>query len=675
MARCDLCHDLQVDSTTNMTTEDTSRPESYRLRTFSISESLHNWRQSARRGCAICSLIWRVLCRFDKHSILDKLSQPSSPPLSAESDDDVYLELTGFVGHTLLLQFVDLPTDMYFPTLELFSSDGNLPTRVLDVGESLGKGSIRLLETEPGQSGKYAALSYCWGKTGNITTTKDTLKERKKGISWSILPKSFRDAVELVRGLGVWYLWIDALCIIQDDVDDWENESAKMADVYQNAFLTISTDAAQDPTQGIFTARRSDMISTSDSLGSGRTARPARNIAVERFPVVNKSGETNTIYAREPLNHSDIISPRSYYDVTYPLMSRLEFTRTLTLESESDYLPNSPSPKIAYDIAMQSIIEEGRNALNAQAQELMPFQAPLTLKTSREWTLLIGGYSNRLLTCETDKLPAISALARRFSLTDELRTPRTYLAGLWLEDLPWLLCWRVSQRRFEKRPEAYCAPTWSWASVGTPVIWDKDIFDAKSRIEVLNASTAPVVQTNIFGRVKGAYVILRGLVQRAVLEVDVQHNAVLALRNARGERIFFVPDLNFPIDHQDEDASSKPPNQESVQLKPNVIQQEASLRLETYPILRSGVEVSCLWLLQSGTDDRSYALALANASSGAVTRSLPLADSTIAERLSNNAAVFERVGLITAMSRVYQKNDIPSPCWFVGAKMDTVCIV
>ncbi|TRX91218.1 hypothetical protein FHL15_007823 [Xylaria flabelliformis] len=741
MALCNVCHDLQVDSTTNLTTEETSQPESYRLRTFSISESLQDWRQSAESGgCAICRLIWQVLSRFDddKDSVLDKLLRIPPPSSSTCSDDSIYLELSGFIGHPLLLQFVDLPNETYFPTLELFCRDdtsncfqiigaasevasdldlslctrlaskwlqdcqlkhprcaaqrsSTLPTRVLDIGESLTTASIRLLETGPSQNAEYVALSYCWGKTGNITTTRSTLIERKKDIAWGILPKSFQDAIEVVWGLGIRYLWIDALCIIQDDVADWESESAKMADVYENAFLTISMDGARDPTQHIFAARQSDMISTADTLNTGRTARPARNVAVERFPFTGKAGETYVVYAREPLTHSDIISPRSYYDVTYPLMSRAwtlqerllsgrilhitaaeliwECTTTLccecgTISRESTYLSGNPSPKIAYDIAMQNIIEEGRNALHVKAQQ-QPKQSneePLTPKTTREWTLLIGGYSNRALTYENDKLPAISALARRFSLTDELPIPRTYLAGLWLEDLPWLLCWRVFQRRFEKRSETYCAPTWSWASISTPVIWDKEIFEAKACIEVLDAGAAPFGQANVFGRVKGAYAVLRGPVQRAVLEVaDVRHTAVSALRNIRGERVFFVPDLNPTVQHYARDISFGPQTQAEFHSGPS-----STSRRVISPTLREGGEIACLWLLQGDTEDKAYALVL-----------VPALDDANAgcPGKHSNAAMFERVGLITAMSRVYQQNDVPARRWFAGTEMETVCII
>ncbi|KAI0969513.1 HET-domain-containing protein [Xylaria arbuscula] len=738
MVYCDICHNLQVDSTTNLTAEETSRPESYRLRTFSISQALQDWRRSAEGGCATCRLIWQVLCQFDKDLILERLLQtpPQSSPSLTGNDDTIYLELSGFVGHTLLLEFVELPAATYFPTLEVFSRDDTpsdfqiispasevapdldlslciqltskwlqdcqlnhsqctsrkpttLPTRVLATGDRSDPVSIRLLETEPGQSAKYVALSYCWGKTGNITTTKSTMKERKKGIAWSTLPTSFQDAIEVVRGLGIWYLWIDALCIIQDDVADWENESAKMADVYENAFLTISMDAGLNPNQGIFHTRRSEMVSTANTLGTGNTVRPARRVAVEQFSVIDEVGETHIVYAREPLNHSDIISPRSYYDVTYPLMSRAwtlqerllsvrilhvtaaelvwECKTTLccecgTISRESDYMLGNPSPKITYDIAMQNIIEEGRNNLNIEDQDPKQYGELRTPKTSREWIVLIGGYSNRMLTYETDKLPAVSALARRFSLIDELPTPRTYLAGLWLEDFPWLLCWRVFQRRFEKRPENYCAPTWSWASISTPVIWDMQIFEAKSRVQVLEAGAVPVIPTNVFGHVKGGYAVISGLVQRAVLGVDVRHHAVLTLRNVRGERICFVPDLNPPDHHNTSEISSE-------------LQNRANGRSESCSTLRNGREVACLRLLQGDAEDKVYAIVLVPVPGDADARCVHLASSDVTQEPPNEASIYERIGVITAMSHVYQKNEVTTSHWFTGAEEETVCIV
>jgi len=148
-----------------------------------------------------------------------------------------------------------------------------LPTRVLDLSDCHGPVNLRLYEPSPSEGAKYVALSYCWGKLGNLTTTMANIAGRKCGISWDLLPNSFRDAVTITRGLGMRYLWIDALCIIQDDKSDWEREAAKMGQVYENAFLTIAADGAEDPTRGILTSRSTDMVSTNRN-----SKRPKRNL-------------------------------------------------------------------------------------------------------------------------------------------------------------------------------------------------------------------------------------------------------------------------------------------------------------------------------------------------------------------------------------------------------------
>lgn len=69
-----------------------------------------------------------------------------------------------------------------------------------------------------------------------------------------ILSETFQDAITLTRQLRVQYIWIDSLCIVQDDRYDWETESATMAAVFQNAYLTIAASLAAD-SSGCFSTR------------------------------------------------------------------------------------------------------------------------------------------------------------------------------------------------------------------------------------------------------------------------------------------------------------------------------------------------------------------------------------------------------------------------------------
>ncbi|CAN9464833.1 unnamed protein product [Alternaria alternata] len=127
-------------------------------------------------------------------------------------------------------------------------SDAQLPTRLLDL-QSLPEGTafegiagdpralltettLKLVENSPDSKGQYIALSYCWGKALPYTTTSANLEKHKedRGIRYIQLPRTLRDAIFLTRYLGIRYLWVDCLCILQDDNADWEREASRMAD-------------------------------------------------------------------------------------------------------------------------------------------------------------------------------------------------------------------------------------------------------------------------------------------------------------------------------------------------------------------------------------------------------------------------------------------------------------
>jgi len=112
------------------------------------------------------------------------------------------------------------PSALGFPSsiAKLLSLNHPLPTRVIDVGPSDGSRSPFLWVPQVGKMGKYITLSHCWGPLPHFTTTSHNLADRLHGIRLADLPKTFRDAVAITRALGVRYLWIDSLCIIQDDI-------------------------------------------------------------------------------------------------------------------------------------------------------------------------------------------------------------------------------------------------------------------------------------------------------------------------------------------------------------------------------------------------------------------------------------------------------------------------
>jgi Heterokaryon incompatibility protein (HET) len=125
-----------------------------------------------------------------------------------------------------------------------------LPTRVIDVGDLNGLQDPKIFLSGTSE-GKYAALSHCWGGTISPLLTTENLESFQKSIPYCDLPANFRDAISITRQLGIQYLWIDSLCIIQNSRLDWEIESKKMGLIYRDALLAISASASPGSTYGI----------------------------------------------------------------------------------------------------------------------------------------------------------------------------------------------------------------------------------------------------------------------------------------------------------------------------------------------------------------------------------------------------------------------------------------
>ncbi|KAH8723060.1 heterokaryon incompatibility protein-domain-containing protein, partial [Phaeosphaeriaceae sp. PMI808] len=104
--------------------------------------------------------------------------------------------------------------------------------------------SVCLHETKPEERSFYVTLSHRWGKAIPSKTTKANISLHKQGIHYSSLPNTFKDAIVATRKMGFRYLWIDALCIIQDDLHDWASQAPLMGAIFQNASCTIAAHSA-----------------------------------------------------------------------------------------------------------------------------------------------------------------------------------------------------------------------------------------------------------------------------------------------------------------------------------------------------------------------------------------------------------------------------------------------
>ena len=151
---------------------------------------------------------------------------------------------------------------------------GFLPTRLINVGP-LHSPTVRLVcgtAELSGRSTKYIALSHMWGTAHHksLKTLRANVDGRKE---WTIpvdaLPRTFRDAVEITRSLGHQYLWIDSLCIIQDDEDDWRHESQRMEEVFSSAYCVIAATCATGTDDGFLKPRPERQTVAMNDIQSG----------------------------------------------------------------------------------------------------------------------------------------------------------------------------------------------------------------------------------------------------------------------------------------------------------------------------------------------------------------------------------------------------------------------
>lgn len=345
------------------------------------------------------------------------------------------------------------------------SCDGNdlveLPTRVIDVGNTDTGQEPRLLLPERGAKGRYIALSHCWGLSSPtnpiLRTEKETLAARIRGIPITSMPQNFIDAIIAARKLRIQFVWIDSLCIIQDSAEDWAREAAKMHNVYRNAFVTLAATSAQSSQDGF--AHRSPS-----------ECRPAQ------VPFYNP--ETRSIegifYLAPRLSHwldndfdkyveGSVWNTRGW-TFQERLLSRrvLHFSETVVVfECRAGTISEDNRPS-ASNVNRTPWLEAEPLGIFIQTWQHLSLEKRFLM----QWYILVDRYCIRQLTQKMDKLPALSGLAHEMAafVGDE------YLAGLWRRDLALGLLWNTVDRGDLQACETYRAPSWSWASIDGQIV-------------------------------------------------------------------------------------------------------------------------------------------------------------------------------------------------------------
>lgn len=315
-----------------------------------------------------------------------------------------------------------------------------LPTRVLDVQAFPKSKDVKLISGKSMTSNGcgipiYLTLSHCWGKVSLITTTKRNKKSRETRISSSDLSKTFRDAVELTLMLGQRYLWIDSLCIVQDDEDDWAREAAKMARVYGNSYCTLAALSSADGSGGCHLEDQVQKV-------MGNTFFDLQDPSSADEPYIR-------IFRKEPTDWTtdyDGMASRSK-EVQSPLRHRAWVLQERELSKRSIHFGKN-----------QLLWECKQMKASAQLPWLeMKKKKGLTYPEG--WLQLVEDYSLRALTKSEDKLTALAGIAEVYQ-----GHHARYLAGLWSDQFPAALMWQ-SLDSYAKRHDIYRAPSWSWASL------------------------------------------------------------------------------------------------------------------------------------------------------------------------------------------------------------------
>ncbi|KAH6644466.1 heterokaryon incompatibility protein-domain-containing protein [Boeremia exigua] len=359
-----------------------------------------------------------------------------------------------------------------------------MPNRVLEI-----EGHQIVLREDLKSKSPYVCLSHCWGPKGvSFKLESSTIEVMRDGVSISALPKTFRDAVLVCLRLGLRFIWIDALCIIQDSKTDWEQAAASMADIYENGLLTIAATASEDSDGGCFSDR-------GNAFWPRQMSSSILHVAQYRHVWVLDDDHMNNFGTCPLLRRAWVFQERR-------LSVRIVHFAELQMIWECCSTWKSESGHIDHDWTN----DEGLSPF-LQTRSI-PFKMPI-VNATQDWQAIVVKYSPLQLTYVEDRLPALAAIVKRRMRS---RPGDKYIAGLWRDSLLENLLW-LSTAPQRCRP-AINMPTWSWASTTGAV-------DFVSHV-VMHASVEDMKYTHVgppqLGNVVNASIVLRGHCLRGLLD-------------------------------------------------------------------------------------------------------------------------------------------------------------
>ncbi|KAI8632838.1 heterokaryon incompatibility protein-domain-containing protein [Xylariaceae sp. FL1651] len=331
-----------------------------------------------------------------------------------------------------------------------------LPARFLDLGSG-GNDSITLVFSSQIEDVlrpvRYVALSHCWGSVSKsvFRTTNANHAENMRNIPLSALPKTFKDAIAVTRALGVRFIWIDSLCIVQDDEKDWGTEAVKMAHIYEGSYFTIAATSAQNGDGGLFLNTMLPAVTVAKrnwKVASDVNEEPA---CLVRYPVASLGTLWHSPLSRRAwVVQEQILSTRLVHFTEHQMYYQCRFG----IESEDGTIKAPGFPSFRKDART----DEGDITLMGSRDLSTPIRAINT------WWSWVTEYTSRSLTFDRDRIVAFAGIVNDFGG----KIKSAPVLGLWKETLWYDLCWQLEHEPARTADDCHIMtkiPTWSWLSI------------------------------------------------------------------------------------------------------------------------------------------------------------------------------------------------------------------
>lgn len=399
-----------------------------------------------------------------------------------------------------------------------------VPGRLLHFKKSQDD-TFQVTLTSPSTPTPYVALSYCWGGEQPHRLEKSRLSNyRENGIPWSTIPATIQDGIRTAEAFDYDAIWVDSLCIIQDDDKDMSNELAGMEEVYRSADFTIVAARSDAAKKGFRDVREEDFVCSLPFIAEDGTASWVYVLAdpFNRDPGDRRAWMMQEAYlSRRLLRFGRLWTELSCH--TFRDDGKIEILRISDGWNPSLY-PTMGGPHLP---PLSSLLELSELRLLTGVDDIPDTVAQATTAPF-EWMLAVTEYTSRSLSFPSDRSVAIAGLAKFFAKSRD----DNYIAGNWSRDLAKELCWQKKPRLDDPQPceddsqlPKACATSWSWTSVNTPVVFLHALGSQLNRhykecIRVLEFRYQLKSPNMPYGAVNYAHLKIRGKLGRGLVAKD-----------------------------------------------------------------------------------------------------------------------------------------------------------